>query len=198
MPARLFSLSFSLASPTLIQPRSLSEVHPLAVCLPPCASHSLDLLMEDIGKLGWVSTILMKAKFLVKFVTKRSKVLSIYRAHSELELQKPSDTCFAYMFIVVDRIVRVRKGLLRTVVSREWFDMEEWKKSDPLYVNFNAIVMGDEGFWTKAETLVKVLQPFYSVLRITDMEGSTMGLLYEYMDKIGEALDNNTYLPHGK
>lgn len=173
--------------------RMIEEEFPRIVWTP-CASHSLDLLMEDIGKLEWVSIILMKAKFLVKFVTKRPKVLSIYRAHSELELQKPSDTRFAYMFIVVDRLVRVRKGLLRTVVSREWFDMEEWQKGDPLYVNFNAIVMGDEGFWTKSETLVKVLQPFYSVLRITDMEGSTLGLLYEYMDKIGECITKATGL----
>ncbi len=150
--------------------------------------------MEDIGKLGWVQDILSKAKFIVKFVTKRPKVLAIFRAHSELELQKPSTTRFAYMFIVLDRIVRVRSGLLRTVVSLEWFDMEEWQKGDPKYVKFNASIMGEEDFWKKSETLVKVIRPFYSVLRITDMEGSTLGLLYEFMDRIGECIQKATGL----
>ena len=50
----------------------------------------------------------------------------------------------------------------------------------------------------EAEALVKSLTPLYTVLRITDMEGSTIGLLYEYMDKIGEALDNNWFLPAEK
>ncbi|KAI5084723.1 hypothetical protein GOP47_0000892 [Adiantum capillus-veneris] len=44
----------------------------------------------------------------------------------------------------------------------------------------------------------KSLNPIYTVLRITDMEGSTLGLLYEYMDKIGEALNRNASLPSEK
>ena len=45
---------------------------------------------------------------------------------------------------------------------------------------------------------MKSLNPIYMVLHSTDMEGSTLGLLYEYMDKIGEALNRNVYLPWDK
>lgn len=161
----------------------------------PCASHSLDLLLEDLQKLDWVDTILATAKSMVKFVTKRPKVLAIYRAHSDLDLLKPSSTRFAYMFIVVERLVRVRQGLMRTVVSREWIALVEHQL--PHYRAFARMAM-DEAWFSDAEAFVKAVQPIYTVLRITDMEGSTMGLLYEYMDKIGEAFNNNVSLSRSK
>ena len=116
-------------------------------------------------------------------------MLNIFRAGSELQLQKPSSTRFAYMFILLDKVVRVRGGLLRTIVSHAWFDMNEVKERNAKYVKFESLVMGEETFWKKEKLLIKILQPFYSVLRITDMEGSTLGLLYEYMDRIGECIN---------
>ena len=161
----------------------------------PCASHSLDLLMEDLQRLACVAHIFSTAKSMVKFFTKRPKVLSIYRAHSDLEVLKPSSTRFAYMFIVVERLVRVRKGLMHTVVSREWSHLDEHQHAK--YMTLSRNVM-DEAWWQEAEAFVKSIKPIYSVLRITDMEGSTMGLLYEYMDRIGEAFEKNTFLSRSR
>ena len=99
------------------------------------------------------------------------------------------------MFIVVERLVRVRKGLMRTVVSREWSNLDEHQHAK--YMAFASNVM-DEAWWQEAEAFVKSIKPIYSVLRITDMEGSTMGLLYEYMDRIGEAFEKNTFLSRSR
>ncbi|KAH7282851.1 hypothetical protein KP509_35G050100 [Ceratopteris richardii] len=163
--------------------RMLEEEYP-KITWTPCASHSLDLLMEDIGSLPWVENILSKAKFIVKFVTSRPKVQNIFRSHSDLELQKPAFTRFCYIFIVLDRVLRVRKGLLRTVVAEEWYQIPEARDGDPLFMRFSSLVMGEDAFWSKAEVLIAALQPVYSVLRITDMEGSTLGLVYEYVSRI--------------
>ena len=81
---------------------------------------------------------------------------------------------------------------MRTVVSREWVDMPKHREAK--FRTFARTVMED-AWWHETEALVKSIKPIYSVLRITDMEGSTMGLLYEFMDKIGESLDGNTFLP---
>ncbi|KAH7415739.1 hypothetical protein KP509_14G058700 [Ceratopteris richardii] len=134
--------------------------------------------MEDIGKIEWVCMIFKRAKSIVKMVTKRPKVLSMYRANSTLEILKPSATRFAYMFIVLEHLIRLRPNLICTISSEEWI---RWDKSTtPKFID--------------AEALVKTLQRVYIVLRITDMQGSTLGLSYEYMDKIGESLSKNTYL----
>ena len=124
----------------------------------PCASHSLDLLMEDLQRLACVAHIFSTAKSMVKFFTKRPKVLSIYRAHSDLEVLKPSSTGFAYMFIVVEWLVRVRKGLMRTVVSREWSNLDEHQHAK--YMAFARNVM-DEAWWQEAEAFVKSIKPIY-------------------------------------
>ncbi|KAH7281580.1 hypothetical protein KP509_36G054200 [Ceratopteris richardii] len=144
--------------------------------------------MEDIGALPWMKSILDKAKFIVKFVTTKPKVLNIFRAHSTLDFPKPSMTRFCYMYIVLDRVLRVRKGLLCTVVAEDWYNIQEVRGGDTLFTQFSVLVMGDDEFWTKGDTLVAAIQSVYNVLRITYMEGSTLSLLYEYIDRIQESI----------
>ena len=55
--------------------RLLEDAYPTIVWIP-CASHCLDLLIEDIGKIAWVDEIFAVAKSMVKFITKRPKVLT--------------------------------------------------------------------------------------------------------------------------
>lgn len=58
----------------------------------PCAAHCLDLLIEDIARLPWVKEVVDMARFLVRFVTKRQRVLGMFRSHSSLELLRPAPT----------------------------------------------------------------------------------------------------------
>ena len=37
----------------------------------PCASHYIDLLIEDVGDIGWVYDVVKKAEFIVNFVTRK-------------------------------------------------------------------------------------------------------------------------------
>ena len=127
----------------------------------------------------------------MKFVTKRVKVLSMYRANNTLELLKPSNTRFAYMFIVLERLLRVRPNLIRTISCDEWIQLNQ--SATTKFVAFRRKVL-NEAWWTETEALIKTLHPIYIVLPNTDMEGSTLGLLHEFMDRIGEALDRNVYL----
>ena len=64
----------------------------------PCSAHSLDLLIKDIAKLSWMKDVVNKAKAIVKFVTKKPKVLAIYRSFKDLEIVTFSKTRFAYVF----------------------------------------------------------------------------------------------------
>lgn len=55
----------------------------------PCASHCLDLLMEDIGKLKWVKTVIQRATSMVTFFTTKVKVLA---QDEEEDAQDDSDS----------------------------------------------------------------------------------------------------------
>ena len=96
----------------------------------PCASHCLDLLMEDIGKLRWVKKIVREATSIVTFFTTKLKVLAIYRAHSRLELKKPSSIRFAYMWILLERLHEMKTPLRQTVVSTLWNEWDDHESEE--------------------------------------------------------------------
>lgn len=164
-----------------------------AIVWTPCAAHCIDLLMHDIGGLPWVSTITSSAVFLVTFVTRKKRALAMFRRYSPLELKKPAATRFAYHFIVLERLLRVRPALRQMAASPEF---TQWhRSSEPTGLRFQRIVFGDD-FWRQAEQLVEVLGPVYHVLRLVDREGSTLGLIYEFMDRIGETLQRPFFDEH--
>ena len=69
----------------------------------PCASHSLDLMMEDIAQLVWVEPVLEKALQIITFITKRPQALALFRATCKYELVRPAATRFGYLFLVLQR-----------------------------------------------------------------------------------------------
>jgi hypothetical protein len=127
------------------------------------------------------------AKRLVKFVTKKPKVLAMYRIAKDLGLVKFSSIHFATMFLVVERLVKVHRTLGQMVVSNAWF---KWTDSRTQEVRDFEIYVFSHGFWKNAQIIVMVLQPFYIVLHLVYKEGCTIGLLYEFLNKIGETLLN--------
>ena len=75
-----------------------------AIVWTPCVSHCVDLLMEDVSKLGWVKRIVQQA-------TQKVKVLAMFCEHSKLDLKKQSATRFAYMWLILERLYDVRPAL---------------------------------------------------------------------------------------
>ena len=51
-----------------------------------------------------------------------------------------------------------------------------------------------EEFWQKVKGIVVVVLPLYKVLRMTDMEGATLGLLYHFMEDAFEEIKKTTIL----
>ncbi len=67
----------------------------------PYTLHCLDLLLEDMGKLDWVSSVIAEARTTLKFITNHRKSLALFRSLSKLELLKPGETRFATNFIML-------------------------------------------------------------------------------------------------
>jgi len=77
----------------------------------PCTSHCLDLLLEDMAKLDWVSSVIAEARTTLKFITNHHKSLALFRSLSKLELLKPGETRFATNFIMLQRMHEVKASL---------------------------------------------------------------------------------------
>ncbi|KAH7293828.1 hypothetical protein KP509_28G044500 [Ceratopteris richardii] len=137
----------------------------------PCATHCLDLLMEDIGKLSWVKACTLQASSIVTFFTQKVKVLAMFREHSKLEIKKPATTRFAYMWIVLSRLLEVKVPLRHTVESK----------------SIQRLCL-DESFWDSVKAILSVITPIYKVLCMTDCDGATLGLLIHIMRRAMEEI----------
>ena len=148
----------------------------------PCASHGLNLLMKDIGKLDWVKRVTTNALSIVNFFTKKVKVLAFFRSHSTLELKRPASTRFAYVWLLLERLYDVHPSLQMTLVCPEfiaWLQEETGPGVDEAR-SIQRLCMR-ESFWKEVRAIVIAVTPIYKVLRMTDMEGSTLGLLTHFM-----------------
>ncbi|KAH7424598.1 hypothetical protein KP509_11G014900 [Ceratopteris richardii] len=130
------------------------------------------------GKLSWVKACTQKASSMVIFFTQKGKVLSMFREHSKLEIKKPATTRFAYMWIVLSRLLEVRIPLRQTVVSPLWNDWDESSLEESKSMQRLCL---DEEFWENVKAVLNILTPIYRVLRMTDCEGATLGLLIHMM-----------------
>ena len=129
---------------------------------------------------------------MVTFFTTKHKVLSMFREHSSKELKKPSSTRFAYIWLLLERLYDVRTPLRQTVVSTMW---NEWDESNTDDAKEMQRAFLNEEFWQRVRAVVIAITPFYRVLRMTDMEGATLGVLIHFMREAKEELLNCTLLP---
>lgn len=158
----------------------------------PCASHCLDLLIEDIGKLTWIKPIVADCERITTFFCKKHQALALFRKYSTIDLVRPSRTRFAYMFLVMKRLCVVREALGKCGVDPNWGKMHHADTEATRYIQRTVV---NPDFWKETEKLTKLLRPIFMLLRMTDAEGSTLGLLYHHFEKMKWAIRTCTAIP---
>jgi hypothetical protein len=133
--------------------RILQERHP-TLFWTPCAAHVLDLLLEDIGKLDWVTQIVEDARRITKYIYNHPWVLSLMREHTNgRDLVRPAATRFATIFLTLQSILGTLASLKQMFVSQLWLDSNYSKKAEGEAV---AQIVFDNNFSQKASEIVKV------------------------------------------
>ena len=117
-----------------------------------CVAHSLDLLLEDIGKVSYFSDIIEAQKRIVRFITNHHYSLGLFRQFAHKQLLKTggcslsttmnclygscarivvaltvavhtaAETCFYGTQIVAEHMLELKAPIMQTVVSQEWAD----------------------------------------------------------------------------
>ncbi|MCO5572814.1 hypothetical protein L7F22_026573 [Adiantum nelumboides] len=90
------------------------------------------------------------------------------------------------------RLVKCKDGLRRMIVDEKCIDWADSTSPVACAIVDNVICNND--FWRDADALQAALLPIVCVLRLCDSEGSTMGLLYEFMDRLRRAICDCTVL----
>jgi len=173
--------------------RSILEQKYPQIVFSPCTVHCLDLLLEDLGIIPWIFSILTDSKNIVKFITTHQYSQACFRKHSKLELLKPGQTRFATNFIMVQRLLTVKGALQETVISREY---KKWLTEKLYRVKGEAItnMILNEIFWCSVEALVALCEPLIQIMRLADGNVPCVGKIYWKMWQI-EKLIQDADLP---
>lgn len=97
--------------------RLITERHP-TISWTPYATHCLYLMLEDIGKIGWIKRVVEDAKQGTKFIYNHTRVLSLMRDHMNgKKFVLPEVTQFATHFLTLQSIVVVIPSLKQEFIS---------------------------------------------------------------------------------
>ncbi|CAI5981616.1 unnamed protein product [Closterium sp. NIES-65] len=156
----------------------------------PCATHVLDLLMEDIGKKGWAKDITTRGDTLISFVRNHHFTRGYMRSPlvnggKGKQVLKPAGTRFGTNYIAINRLCEVRAGLTQMVLSDEWV---EWTAAaDRAGADTFKDNILDAAWWTRAEFFAKLMRLPFVVMRKTDSDSKgMMGRLYDLMLQLTE------------
>jgi hypothetical protein len=133
----------------------------------PCTLHCLDLLLEDMGKLDCVSSVIAEAKTTLKFITNHHKSLALFRSLSKLELLKSGETRFATNFIMLQRMHEVKASLQQLVVNDAW---GEWNQKSSHEMEGEEVhdILTFAAFWKGVKELLVVSESIVCLLHQCD------------------------------
>lgn len=153
----------------------------------PCAAHCLDNMLEEFGKIGWISETIERARAITRFIYNRSDVLNImWKFTCGNDILQPLFSTSATGFATLGRIGELKSNLQAMVTSPEWNECVCLKEASGLAVT---ATIDDEAFW-KAVALVNDLTgPLLRVLKIACSEKRpAMGYVYAALYRAKEAI----------
>ncbi|XP_073222786.1 uncharacterized protein [Cicer arietinum] len=123
----------------------------------PCAAHCLYLMLEDIGKIAKVKTVIQKGISLVGFIYNHTLALNIMRKNTDnVELVRHRVTKFATTFLTLQRLHKQKTNLRKIFTSEEW--LKSKAANDPKGKKATRIVFLTS-FWNDIIYTLKVMGP---------------------------------------
>ncbi|CAI5525993.1 unnamed protein product [Closterium sp. Naga37s-1] len=77
----------------------------------PCATHVMDMMMEDVGKMGWAKGLVEKGGMMINFVRNHHFTRAFMKKGGGKQVLKPAGTRFGKQYIALSRLCEVRGGL---------------------------------------------------------------------------------------
>ena len=98
----------------------------------PCATHYIDLILEDIGSMKQIKETLDQAKMITGFIYNSLKVVNLMNVFTkDRDLLRPRITRFANEFISLESLISYEADLKRMCITNEWreFNKDMSKRS---------------------------------------------------------------------
>ncbi|GJR41396.1 zinc finger BED domain-containing protein [Tanacetum coccineum] len=159
-----------------------------------CATHTINLMLEAIGRLSMYKKTLDQAKTLTVFIYAHHKTLALMRQFTKKrDIVRPGVTRFASGFLTLQSLAEKKSQLRNMFCSEEW---EKCKFSKTVKGKTVYALVLNAAFWAGVTTCLKVFAPLVKVLRMVDADWKpSMGFIYGELKKarqdIKDALNDN-------
>ncbi|XP_044386945.1 uncharacterized protein [Triticum aestivum] len=133
----------------------------------PCAAHTVNLMLKDIGKFPEVDVIVKSAKQICRFFYNHNNLHDSMRKNVGGELIKPNATRFGTVFMFLESYLEKKDKFRKWMVSDDWKN-SIWK-NDADHV-FAEDLLSSNMWWTALEWVLDLLEPLYVALRYADTQ----------------------------
>ncbi|XP_077233649.1 uncharacterized protein LOC143875954 [Tasmannia lanceolata] len=165
-----------------------------------CATHTLNLILEGIGKTPRFKGVIEKAKALTIFIYAHHKTLAMMRKFTKKrDIVRPGVTRFASSYLTLQSLMEKKDKLRLMFSSEEWGECK-WSKSTKGKAAMGTIL--SLSFWNGVSMALRVFGPLVKVLRLVDGDwkpsmGFLVGELEDAKKEVMGAFKNNenTYKP---
>ncbi|XP_024019615.1 uncharacterized protein LOC112091068 [Morus notabilis] len=147
----------------------------------PCASCCIDKILEDLGNLEWVNTVLEEAKTMIRYIYSHSWTLNMMRKFTGgRELMRPRISRYVTNFLSLRSIVIQEENLKHMLSHTDWLSSVHSRRPEAQAIK--SLLYLDR-FWKHAQEAVRISEPFVKILRIVDGDMPAMGYMYESIER---------------
>lgn len=152
----------------------------------PCASCCIDKILEDLGNLEWVNTVLEEAKTMTRYIYSHSWTLNMMRKFTGgRELIRPRISRYVTNFLSLRSIVIQEENLKHMLSHTDWLSSVHSRRPEAEAIK--SLLYLDR-FWKHAQEAVRISEPFVKILRIVDGDMPAMGYMYESIERAKVAI----------
>ncbi|KAK3198264.1 hypothetical protein Dsin_021679 [Dipteronia sinensis] len=152
-----------------------------------CATHTINLMLEGIGKLPKFKNTLEEAKSFIIFIYAHHTTFALIRTFTrKRDIVRSGVTRFASAFLTLQSLLEKKDKLRPLFTSTDW-EKCKWLKSVKGKAAYNTVL--SIMFWNGMEYCLRVFSPLVRVLRLVDGDRKpSMGFLYVELKKAKEEI----------
>lgn len=152
----------------------------------PCASHCVNLILDDFCKIDWVNRCIIQAQSITRFIYNHTWLLELMKNYTGgQELVRSGVTQSVSNFLTLQSMLKHRSRLKHMFNSPEYSSSAYANR--PHSLTCMDILDGNE-FWRAAEEIAAVSEPLLKVLRDVSGGKPAVGSIYESMTKVKESI----------
>lgn len=157
------------------------------VFISPCASHCVNLILDDFCKIDWVNRCIVQAQTVTRFIYNSTTLLEFMKNFTAgQDVIRTGITKSVSNFLSLQALFKQRSKLKLMVNSAE-YSVTSACVSKQQSIS-SAAILDDNEFWKAVEECIAVSEPFLRILREVADGKPAVGIIYELMTKAKESI----------